>query len=84
VSVRAQADRIIRHAAQGLEQLSGNDTRDAMDSAGIPEEIRGSRFAAAARAGLLAPIGYVVATNPGNKRKPIRLYRSRVYQRAGV
>jgi hypothetical protein len=78
-STRALADRIIDHAARAHDLLSANETREAMDAAGVPETIRGPRFAAAARAGLLTPVGYIAGTNPGNKGKPIRLYRSRVW-----
>ena len=80
-SLKAQADLIVRAKAMSLRYVSGNDTRELMDAAGVPEQLRGSRFAAAVAAGLLEPAGYVTATNPGNHGKPIRLYRSLVHRR---
>lgn len=70
------ADLIIRHTAENRRELSSNDTRELMDASGIPRPIRGARFAAAAAAGLIEPIGDVASTDPANHGKPVKIYRS--------
>ena len=71
-------------------EFSINDCRDMMDAADIPEKVRGGLFAAAVKAGLIAPFtvgGYaarVPSTGLSAHTASVRVYRRHNYGRPAV
>jgi len=70
----AEVDRMIAACAQTGAPFSANDIRDRIP-AGIRPAAIGGRFRAAARRGLIRPVGYVPSTDPGTHGHPVRLWQ---------